>query len=157
MERYELTKEAIEYVCNHTHCFKDTERTKAICEMRLGGMPFDVIGREFNLSSGRCQVICARVSRIYASDVRMGKVKPKAEIITLYDRIKAMSLEEMASFFVYLESNGIITTADRFICRKCKKEHGERCLIGDDDKCLYDMSNKDTIKLWLQGDGYGKM
>lgn len=77
---------------------------------------------------------------------------PKGEIITLYDRIKAMTLDEMASFFVYLARNQIITTADRYICRKCKSEHGGRCPIGDDEKCLYDMSNKETIKYWLEGE-----
>ena len=80
----------------------------------------------------------------------------QSEIITLYDRIKAMPLDEMVSFFVYLESRGIITTADRYICQKCRSEHGGHCSIHDDDKCLYDASNKDTIKLWLEGAAYGE-
>lgn len=72
--------------------------------------------------------------------------------MTLYERIKSMSLDELASFLTYLESRGIIATADRYICRKCKAEHGGRCLIGDDDKCLYDAGTKETIKLWLEGE-----
>lgn len=81
-------------------------------------------------------------------------LEKKNEIKTLYDRIKAMPLDEMASFFVYLEQNHIITVADRYICRKCKLEHGNHCPIGDDDKCLYDLSDKETIKLWLKKGAY---
>ena len=81
--------------------------------------------------------------------------RKQSEIITLYDRIKAMPIDEMASFFVYLEQNQIITTADRYICQKCKSEHGGHCPIGD-EKCLYDMSNKETIKYWLEGSAYGE-
>ena len=153
MERYEITKEAIEYVCKHTHRFRDNERTRAICEMRLAGHSAKEIGEKFNLSPGRCQEICERVCRIYAGDLRMGKIKEE-KIITLYDRIKAMPLDEMASFFAYLYSSDIIAEADRYICRKCKEEHGWHCPIGDDDKCLYELSDKETIKLWLQGGAY---
>jgi hypothetical protein len=155
MSRYELTREAIEHVCNHTNRFKNKERVRAICEMRMGGAKFEDIGREFNLSPSRCQDICQRLSNIYAYEVRMGKVKPKEETITLYDRIKAMPLEEMASFFAYLNQRNILETADRYICGKCKADHGGHCPIGDDDDCLYDLSDKDTIKLWLEGEGYG--
>ena len=84
----------------------------------------------------------------------LGDKKPEAEK-TLYDRIKAMTLDEMVSFLAYLYKKDIIAEADRYICRKCKEEHGGHCPIGDDDTCLYDMSDKDTIKLWLEGDGYG--
>ena len=71
--------------------------------------------------------------------------------ITLYERIKAMSLDEMAAFLAKIYHDDIIATADRYICRKCKSEHGGHCPIGDDDKCLYDNSDKETIKLWLEG------
>lgn len=70
---------------------------------------------------------------------------------TVFDRIKAMSLDEMAAFFAELYHDDIIATADRYICRKCKSEHGGHCPVGDDDKCLYDNSDKETIKLWLEG------
>lgn len=145
--KYKLTKEAIEYVCNHTDRFMDRERARAICEMRLGGAMFEEIGIAFGLSAGRCQDICQRVCLIYAIDEKRGKVKPK----TLYDRIKSMTLDEMASFFADVYKDDIIATADRYICRKCKAEHGGHCPIGDDDKCLYDNSDKETIKLWLEG------
>lgn len=76
------------------------------------------------------------------------------KVITWYERIKAMPIDEMASFLTYLKTRGVLETADRYICQKCKEEHGGRCSIGDDDKCLYDMGDKDTIKLWLEGDAY---
>lgn len=75
-------------------------------------------------------------------------MKPK-----LFDRIKAMSLDEMVAFFVKIESGGLITAADRAICGKCYREHNNSCpMVGD--KCLYDMSDEDTIKLWLTGEYY---
>lgn len=43
---------------------------------------------------------------------------------TLYERIKAMTMDDMVSFFVSLDRNGIVITADRYVCRKCKQEHG---------------------------------
>ena len=75
---------------------------------------------------------------------------------TNYEWIKDMPLEEMASFFVYLNNRNIMATADRYICRKCKKDHGGHCPIRDDDKCLHDLSDKETIKLWLEGEAYGE-
>lgn len=74
--------------------------------------------------------------------------------ITWYEQIKAMSIDEMASFLTYLNTRGVLETADRYICRKCKEEHGGHCTIGDDDKCLYDLDDKATIKMWLSGDAY---
>jgi hypothetical protein len=68
---------------------------------------------------------------------------------TIYNRIKNMSLDEMIKFFTELEHTGIITTADRCICKKCKAEHNGKCPIGDDDSCLYEASSYLTIKLWL--------
>lgn len=70
---------------------------------------------------------------------------------TNYDRIKNMSLDEMIKFFTELVHTDIITTADRYICKKCKAEHNGECPIGDDDNCLYDASDYVTVKLWLTG------
>lgn len=82
-------------------------------------------------------------------------VAPKSEVKTWYDRIKAMPFDELVSFFVYLEGNGIIATADKHICGKCKKEHGGRCPIKGDEDCPYNDSAKETIKRWLEGEAYG--
>ena len=76
--------------------------------------------------------------------------RKQGETRSLYEKIKAMSLEEMVSFLADLERKTIIATADKYICQKCKSEHGGRCPIGDDDECLYDMGNEETIKLWLE-------
>jgi hypothetical protein len=72
--------------------------------------------------------------------------------MNVYERIKAMSIDEMAAFIVGLDKGGVLATADRYICRKCKAEHGGRCEMCEDDKCLYDMGDKETIKMWLEGD-----
>ena len=71
--------------------------------------------------------------------------------MTLYDRIKAMSLDEMVSFFGYLNSKSVLEIADGCICRRCKADHGGHCPVGDDDKCLFEMSDKETIRKWLEG------
>ena len=73
--------------------------------------------------------------------------------ITWYERIKAMSFDEMVSFLAYLNARGVLDTADMHICTKCKAENGGHCTI-DDDKCRYDADEKGTIKLWLECDAY---
>jgi transcriptional regulator with XRE-family HTH domain len=88
-------------------------------------------------------------------DELAGRTETKADApITWYDRIKAMPIDEMASFLAYLDARGVLATADRYICRKCKAENGGHCSISDNNKCLYDMGVKDTLKLWLESDGY---
>ena len=76
------------------------------------------------------------------------------EVKTNYDRIKAMTLDEMASFFAYISNRGggFISIADHYICQKCKKEHDGKCPISDDEKCLYDNDNVSTLKYWLEGE-----
>lgn len=70
--RYELTKDAIDYICSTRH-FKDVERVRSICEMRLQNKTYQEIGEVVGLSSSRCREICDRTARIYASDIRTGK------------------------------------------------------------------------------------
>lgn len=79
MREYELTQEAIEYVCSDTHYFKDMERTREICKLRLQGKTFLYIGKVFNLHPSRCQEICARVARIYKSALKNGKVRQEVK------------------------------------------------------------------------------
>lgn len=147
MRNYEITKEAIEYALGEQRKrFIYPDKVKTICEMRLSGKSYIDIADAVMLSPSRCREYVEKVCRIYACYSR-----DKAKDNTWYNRIKAMSVDEMASFFTYLESRGIITTADRYICRQCKSEHGRHCPIGDDEKCLYDLSTKDTIKMWLNG------
>ena len=70
--------------------------------------------------------------------------------MTIYENIKNMTLDEMVSFFADVNKRGIIESADRAICRKCKAEHGNHCPIRDDEGCLYDLTDEATIKLWLE-------
>ena len=73
---------------------------------------------------------------------------------TNYDRIRDMSIDEMASFFadVNERGSGFIGIADHYICQKCKREHGGECPVSDDQPCIYENDNASTIKLWLQGE-----
>lgn len=73
---------------------------------------------------------------------------------TNFDRIKSMTVDEMASYFAYISGRdyGFITVADHYICCKCKKEHGGECPVSDDEKCLYENDNTSTIKYWLEGE-----
>ena len=89
---------------------------------------------------------------MYAMHERKGDVARCTEI-TLFERIKAMSLDEMATFLANIYHDDIIVTADKYICRKCKLEHGGHCPVGDNDECLYENNDKETIKLWLEGRG----
>ncbi len=148
--REQLTQKAIDYVCDKTNRFKDNERTRAICEMRLGGVDFESIGREFGLSPSRCQEICSRVVRIYAYALRAGYTKP---IVTNFDRLKEMTVDEMAAFLVKLGESHIITECDHYICVRCKRNHGGKCPVKlDSDPCLYDASDIQTVKYWLEGE-----
>lgn len=72
---------------------------------------------------------------------------------TNYDRIRMMTVDEMASYFAYISerSDGFIQIADHYICKKCKKEHGGKCPVRDDEKCLYENDNTNTLKYWLEG------
>jgi hypothetical protein len=72
------------------------------------------------------------------------------ENMTNHERIKNMTLDEMAAFFAKMSAKGFIETADKVICRKCKADHGGHCPIEGDEGCLYEMSDKDTLKLWLE-------
>ena len=72
---------------------------------------------------------------------------------TNYDRIKNMSLDEMTAFLTELDSTSVLTVADRYICKKCKAEHGGKCSMSyNDDECLYNFDKVKTIKTWLMGE-----
>ena len=73
---------------------------------------------------------------------------------TNYERIKSMTIDDMASFFASVsESCGdFIQMADRYICQKCKKEHGGKCPVSDGDRCLYEYDDVTTLKYWLEGE-----
>ena len=140
-----ITREIIDYMYDHYGTLKNKDRDKAIAEMRLSGAVYEDIGKAFGLSANRCREIVVRMIRRYNI---FNKTQPK----TNYERIKAMSLDEMAQFFGALVNKNIIETADSYICNRCRKNHGGHCPIKDDDKCIYDMDDVSTMKLWLGGD-----
>lgn len=76
------------------------------------------------------------------------------EVKTNYDRIKSMTVDEMATFFAHISErgDGFIQIADHYICQKCKKDHGGKCPMSDDKNCLYDNDNTATLKYWLEGE-----
>lgn len=77
-----------------------------------------------------------------------------SSVKTNFDRIKAMTIDDMASFFAHISERGggFISVADHYICQKCKKEHGGKCPMSDDEGCLYENDNINTLKYWLEGE-----
>lgn len=151
MRNYELTKQMVDYVFTNTNRFQDRERNKAICLMRLNGATFEEIGKAFNLSKDRCSYICQRVCLLYELDLKRGKV---TKVTTNFDRLKAMSVDELASFLANnaVEGGAFIQMADSYLCRNCKKRNGGRCPVPDDSNCLFLEDDTTTIKSWLEGE-----
>lgn len=76
------------------------------------------------------------------------------KIITNADRLRAMSTDELAEFFANKATRGgeFIAMADHYICSKCKKEHDGKCPVDlDENPCLHDLDETQTIKYWLEG------
>ena len=142
-----LTREAIDYVfTNKPEKFKYVGTAALICEMRLGGMTYKEIGQEVGLSSSRVREYIVRVCRYYRRyrcQVESKQVPKK----TLFDEIKEMSVTDLADFLTDVEP--IPHRVDRYICRKCKKEHGGKCPCNDGD-CLYgSYTESDLTREWL--------
>lgn len=64
--------------------------------------------------------------------------------MTLYEKIKAMSLAEMAEVFVNFNKDGL---SDEF-CSRCCRDNGGECPQGEDGTCPYD--DKAMVKNWLE-------
>ena len=78
--RNEITREAIDWVFSkHRFNFRDNEKVKAICEMRLSGAKYEEIGKKVNLTGGRCRQQVQKVIRIYKHEVSKIQNKPKME------------------------------------------------------------------------------
>jgi excisionase family DNA binding protein len=66
--------------------------------------------------------------------------------LTLYERIKAMSLDEMASFLAEYEH----IEATNYNCSRCEKEHGGECLIDEKNLDGCPWTKEETVKRWLE-------
>ena len=65
----------------------------------------------------------------------------------LVDKIRGMFVTELADFLSDVEP--IPHRVDRYVCRKCKKEHGGKCPCNDGD-CLYgSYTESDLTREWL--------
>lgn len=67
--------------------------------------------------------------------------------MTNYDRIVNMPFDKMVEFMNALSVRSVIGYADHFICQKCLKENNGKC--PSTEKCKYELSNIETIKMWL--------
>ena len=76
MKRYEITKEAAEYVCNNTNYFVDKDKARDICMMRLEGHSLEEIGEKYGLSRDYVREMLLKVRYTYELAIRMGVVKP---------------------------------------------------------------------------------
>lgn len=68
VRRPDLTREKIDNVLMldlGRHRFKDPEKIRAVCYMKLTGATFAEIGQKYNLSGNRCQEIVRRVENLY--------------------------------------------------------------------------------------------
>ena len=74
--KYEITKEAAEYVCENTNYFEDKDRAKAICMMRLEGHSLDEIAEKYDLSRGSVRDMLLKVRYTYELAIKIGVVKP---------------------------------------------------------------------------------
>lgn len=73
--RPDLTREKIDEVLSldlGRHRFKDVEKVRAVCYMRLTGATFAEIGKEHGLSTNRCQEIVRRVGNLYRIYIETG-------------------------------------------------------------------------------------
>lgn len=67
--------------------------------------------------------------------------------MTNYDRIVNMPFDKMVEFMNALSVRTVIGYADHVICQKCLKENDGKCPSAE--KCKYELSNIETIKMWL--------
>lgn len=70
------------------------------------------------------------------------------ENLTLYERIKGMSFNEMTRFFLELRNRFEETISD-VVCGNCLKHNGGECPMESltDRDCLFD--EEVSIKMWL--------
>ena len=151
MKDLKLTQEMIDYIFNETNHFQSKGRNRDICEMRLNGASYEEIAKKYNLTAGRCNYICNKVATLYRIHLDRGDV---VTVKTNCDRLKSMSIDELASFLAKHAINGgdFIKMADGYLCRNCKKRNGGLCPVPDDASCLFLEDDVTTIKRWLAGE-----
>lgn len=123
----EITDEIINYVFNRKapiRSFRDVAKAKGICDMRAAGFTYEEIGKEFNLSPSRTRQYVVRTMGIYRhlkeKEARSEKIKIiKVKQGTNYDKIRNMSIDEMAGFLAY-EKRGACTGVSAYECYHCK-------------------------------------
>ena len=113
----ELTQDIIDEVLinNPTRAFKDIHRAYYLCKARLEGRTYKDIGKELNISPSRVRDYVVRTAAIYRQRKRKEQAKMK---MTNYEKIKNMSIDEMAEFFAY-ERRGVCAEIDIEECAKC--------------------------------------
>ena len=102
----ELTQDIIDEVLinNPTKAFKDIHKAFYICKARLEGRAYKDIGKELNISPSRVRDYVVRTAAIYRQRKRKEQLREKAHHkMKNWEKIKNMSVEEMADFFIDAE------------------------------------------------------
>ena len=100
----ELTQDIIDEVLinNPTRAFRDIHKAHRISKLRLLGYTYKEIGKECDVSPSRARDYVVRTMGIYR--VRKAKEQLREHHkMTNYEKIKNMSIEEMAAFFIDAE------------------------------------------------------
>lgn len=93
----ELTQDIIDEVLinNPTRAFKDIHRAYYLCKARLEGRTYKDIGKELHISPSRVRDYVVRTVVIYRQRKRKEQLREHHKM-TNYEKIKNMSIEEMA-------------------------------------------------------------
>ena len=115
----ELTQDIIDEVLINkpTRAFKDIHKAVYICKARLEGRTYKDIGKELHISPSRVRDYVVRTLAIYRQRKRKEQAKMKMKL-TNYEKIKNMSIDEMAGFLAY-ERRGVCIDVSTYECYHC--------------------------------------
>lgn len=115
----ELTEDIIKEVLinNSTKAFKDIHKAVYICKARLEGRTYKDIGTELNISPSRARDYVVRTMAIYRQRKRKEQLRERRKM-TNYDKIRNMSIDEMAKFLAY-EKRAACTGVSAYKCYHC--------------------------------------
>ena len=102
----ELTEDVINevFINNPTKIFRDIKKAHFISKLRLLGYTYEEIGKECGISPSRVRAYVVRTMAIYRHRKAKEQLREKAHHkMTNYEKIKNMSVEEMADFFIDTE------------------------------------------------------
>ena len=118
-----LTQDTIDWFFNKNkfHYFKDPNRAKKMCEMRLQGATYKKIAEAVHTDSSYARETVLKVIRLYN---RYNRKKS-----TNFDRIRNLTLDEMAEFICRLDNSYDFDRIKRWLEREVTDRVFKRCLV----------------------------